>query len=94
MRLSAIPHRRDPLYLTTVTGRPPDEPSVIGEVFNTLALPVIRAQIPEIRDLWLPPAACSYRMAVIAIGKPYPRHGRRGAVPRFRSPTSRSRRRS
>ena len=48
MRLSAITHRRDPLYLTTVTGRPPDEPSVIGEVFNTLALPVIRAQIPEV----------------------------------------------
>jgi 4-hydroxy-3-polyprenylbenzoate decarboxylase len=77
MRLSAITHRRDPLYLTTVTGRPPDEPSVIGEVFNELALPVIRAQIPEVRDLWLPPAACSYRMAVVAIDKRYPGQGRR-----------------
>ena len=77
MRLTAITHRRDPLYLTTVTGRPPDEPSVIGEVFNTLALPVIRAQIPEITDLWLPPAACSYRMAVVQIDKRYPGQARR-----------------
>jgi 4-hydroxy-3-polyprenylbenzoate decarboxylase len=77
MRLSAITHRRDPLYLSTVTGRPPDEPSVIGEVFNTLALPVIRAQIPEVRDLWLPPAACSYRMAVVQIAKRYPGQARR-----------------
>ncbi len=77
MRLSAVTHRRDPLYLTTVTGRPPDEPSVIGEVFNTLALPVIRAQIPEITDLWLPPAACSYRMAVVQIDKRYPGQARR-----------------
>lgn len=77
MRLTAITHRRDPLYLTTVTGRPPDEPSVIGEVFNTLALPVIRAQIPEVTDLWLPPAACSYRMAVVQIDKRYPGQARR-----------------
>ncbi len=77
MRISAITHRRDPLYLSTVTGRPPDEPSVIGEVFNTLALPVIRAQIPEVRDLWLPPAACSYRMAVVQIAKRYPGQARR-----------------
>lgn len=77
MRLSAITHRRDPLYLSTITGRPPDEPSVIGEVFNTLALPVIRAQIPEVTDLWLPPAACSYRMAVVQIDKRYPGQARR-----------------
>lgn len=77
MHVSAITHRRDPLYLTTHTGRPPDEPSVIGEVFNELALPVIRQQIPEIRDLWLPPAACSYRIAVVAIDKRYPGQARR-----------------
>ncbi|WP_319826163.1 UbiD family decarboxylase [Thalassovita sp.] len=77
MRVSAITHRRDPLYLTTVTGRPPDEPSVIGEVFNALTLPVIRQQIPEVRDLWLPPAACSYRMAVVQISKRYPGQARR-----------------
>jgi 4-hydroxy-3-polyprenylbenzoate decarboxylase len=77
MRVTAITHRRDPLYLSTVTGRPPDEPSVIGEVFNDLALPVIRAQIPEVRDLWLPPAACSYRIAVVSIDKRYPGQARR-----------------
>lgn len=89
MRVTALTHRRDPLYLSTVTGRPPDEPSVIGEVFNDLALPVIRAQIPEVRDLWLPPAACSYRMAVISIDKRYPGQARRvmmalwGMLPQF-----------
>lgn len=89
MRLSAITCRRDPLYLSTVTGRPPDEPSVIGEVFNDLALPVIRAQIPEVRDLWLPPAACSYRMAMVRIDKRYPGQARRvmmalwGMLPQF-----------
>ncbi|WP_313350072.1 UbiD family decarboxylase [Paracoccus sp. (in: a-proteobacteria)] len=89
MRVSRITCRNDPLYLSTVTGRPPDEPSVIGEVFNELALPVIRAQIPEITDLWLPPAACSYRMAVVAIDKRYPGQARRvmmalwGMLPQF-----------
>ena len=77
MRVSTITHRKDPLYLTTITGRPPDEPSVIGEVFNELALPVIRSQIPEVRDIWLPPAACSYRMAVVQIAKRYPGQARR-----------------
>ncbi len=77
MRISAITHRRDPLYLSTVTGRPPDEPSVIGGVFNDLALPLIRAQIPEVRDVWLPPAACSYRIAVVSIDKRYPGQARR-----------------
>ncbi|WP_456391045.1 UbiD family decarboxylase [Profundibacter sp.] len=77
MQITAITHRRDPLYLSTYTGRPPDEPAIIGEVFNTLALPTIRAQIPEIKDLWLPPAACSYRIAVISIHKRYPGQARR-----------------
>ncbi len=72
-----------------MTGRPPDEPSVIGEVFNDLALPVVRQQIPEIRDLWLPPAACSYRIAVVSIDKRYPGQARRvmmalwGMLPQF-----------
>lgn len=77
MQVTAITHRRDPLYLSSTTGRPPDEPSVIGEVFNALALPVIRQSIPEIRDLWLPPAACSYRIAVVSIAKTYPGQARR-----------------
>lgn len=89
MQISAITHRRDPLYLSTSTGRPPDEPSVIGEVFNDLALPLIRQQIPEVRDVWLPPAACSYRIAVVAIDKRYPGQARRvmmalwGMLPQF-----------
>ena len=89
MQVTAITHRKDPIYLSTYTGRPPDEPSVIGEVFNRLSLPVIRAQIPEVRDLWLPPAACSYRMAVISIDKRYPGQARRvmmalwGMLPQF-----------
>ncbi|WP_299351234.1 UbiD family decarboxylase [uncultured Shimia sp.] len=89
MRVTAITTRKDPIYLSTYTGRPPDEPSAIGEVFNQLSLPVIRAQIPEIRDLWLPPAACSYRMAVISIDKRYPGQARRvmmglwGMLPQF-----------
>lgn len=89
MRVERITHRRDPLYLTTVTGRPPDEPAVIGEVFNELTLPLIRAQIPEISDLWLPPAACSYRIAIVSIAKRYPGQARRvmmalwGMLPQF-----------
>ncbi len=77
MRVTALTHRENPLYLSTATGRPPDEPSVIGEVFNQLALPVIRQQIPELVDLWLPPAACSYRIAVVSIAKRYPGQARR-----------------
>ncbi|SDO96436.1 4-hydroxy-3-polyprenylbenzoate decarboxylase [Lutimaribacter pacificus] len=89
MQVSAITHRRDPVYLSTYTGRPPDEPAIIGEVFNRLALPTIRAQVPEIRDVWLPPAACSYRMAVVSIDKRYPGQARRvmmalwGMLPQF-----------
>ncbi len=89
MTVRALTMREDPLYLSTYTGRPPDEPSIIGETFNRLTLPIIRAQIPEIRDLWLPPAACSYRIAVIAIDKRYPGQARRvmmalwGMLPQF-----------
>ncbi|WP_300518855.1 UbiD family decarboxylase [Aliiroseovarius sp.] len=89
MTVSALTTRESPLYLSTYTGRPPDEPAIIGEVFNQLALPVIRDQMPEIRDLWLPPAACSYRMAVISINKRYPGQARRvmmglwGMLPQF-----------
>ncbi len=89
MEVTAITHRENPLYLSTYTGRPPDEPAIIGEVFNRLALPTIQAQIPEVHDLWLPPAACSYRMAVISIDKRYPGQARRvmmalwGMLPQF-----------
>ncbi|AZV77459.1 UbiD family decarboxylase [Parasedimentitalea marina] len=89
MEVTAMTHRENPLYLSTYTGRPPDEPAIIGEVFNRLALPTIRAQIPEVHDLWLPPAACSYRMAVVSINKRYPGQARRvmmalwGMLPQF-----------
>lgn len=89
MRVTAITSRADPLYLTTFTGRPPDEPSVIGEALNELALPLIRQQIPDIVDLYLPPAACSYRIAVVSIRKRYPGQARRvmlalwGMLPQF-----------
>ncbi len=89
MNVTAVTHRENPLYLSTYTGRPPDEPAIIGEVFNRLALPTIRAQIPDILDVWLPPAACSYRMAVVSIDKRYPGQARRvmmalwGMLPQF-----------
>lgn len=89
LRVSAITTRSDPVYLTTFTGRPPDEPSVIGGVFNDLALPMIRKQIPDIVDLYLPPEACSYRMAFASIRKSYPGQARRtmmalwGLLPQF-----------
>lgn len=77
MTLSAITMRHDPVYLSTFTGRPPDEPSRLGEVMNDLFVPLARRQFPEIRDLWLPPEACSYRIMVVAIDKRYPGQARR-----------------
>jgi 4-hydroxy-3-polyprenylbenzoate decarboxylase len=77
MRVTAITMRRKPIYLSTYTGRPPDEPSRIGEVLNGLFVPLVRKQLPEVIDLWLPPEACSYRMAVVSIDKRYPGHARR-----------------
>ncbi len=75
--ISAITMRRDPIYLSTFTGRPPDEPSVIGEALNELFIPLIQQQFPEIVDFWLPPEACSYRVAVVSIRKTYPGQARR-----------------
>jgi len=77
MRLSAITMRRNPLYLSTYTGRPPDEPSRLGEAMNRLFVPLVRKQFPEISDLWLPPEACSYRAMVVAIDKRYPGQAKR-----------------
>ena len=69
--------RREPIYLTTYTGRPPDEPSVLGEALNEVFIPLLQAQFPEIRDFWLPPEGCSYRVAVVSIRKAYPGHAKR-----------------
>ncbi|PSC04138.1 UbiD family decarboxylase [Alsobacter soli] len=77
MTVSAITSRRSPLYLSTYTGRPPDEPSRLGEALTELFIPLAKRQFPEIRDLWLPPEACSYRAIVVAIDKGYPGQARR-----------------
>ncbi|MDX3978431.1 UbiD family decarboxylase [Shinella sp.] len=77
MTLTAITMRRNPLYLSTYTGRPPDEPSKLGEAMGELFVPLVKRQFPEIRDLWLPPEACSYRAMVVSIDKRYPGQARR-----------------
>ncbi|MBN8972613.1 MAG: UbiD family decarboxylase, partial [Rhizobiales bacterium] len=75
--LKAMRLREDAQYLTTFTGRAPDEPSVIGEALLDVFKPLLRQQLPEIHDVWLPPEACSYRIAVIAIAKSYAGQARR-----------------
>lgn len=77
MTLSAITMRDKPIYLSTHTGRPPDEPSLLGEAMTPLFAPLARRQFPEILDLWLPPEACSYRAMVVSIDKRYPGQARR-----------------
>jgi 4-hydroxy-3-polyprenylbenzoate decarboxylase len=75
--VSAITMRRDPIYLSTYTGRPPDEPSILGEALNEVFIPLLQQQFPEIVDFWLPPEGCSYRIAVISIKKGYAGHAKR-----------------
>jgi len=75
--VSAITMRRDPIYLTTFTGRPPDEPSILAEALNEVFVPLLQQQFPEIVDFWLPPEGCSYRVAVVSIKKAYPGHAKR-----------------
>ncbi|RME83224.1 MAG: UbiD family decarboxylase [Zetaproteobacteria bacterium] len=69
--------RRDPLYLTTYTGKPPDEPAILGLAMNEIFTPLLQRQFPEIVDFHLPMEGCSYRVAVIAIRKAYPGHAKR-----------------
>ena len=75
--ISAITMREKPIYLSTFTGRPPDEPSVLGEALNEVFIPLLQQQFPEIVDFWLPPEGCSYRIAVISMKKAYPGHAKR-----------------
>lgn len=75
--VTAVTMRRDPIYLSTYTGRPPDEPSVLGEALNEVFIPLIRQQFPEIVDFWLPPEGCSYRIAVVSMKKAYAGHAKR-----------------
>jgi 4-hydroxy-3-polyprenylbenzoate decarboxylase len=75
--VTAITMRRQPIYLSTFTGRPPDEPSVLGEALNEVFVPLLKQQFPEIVDFWLPPEGCSYRIATVSIKKAYPGHAKR-----------------
>jgi 4-hydroxy-3-polyprenylbenzoate decarboxylase len=75
--VSAITMRRNPIYLSTFTGRPPDEPSILGEALNEVFVPLLIQQFPEIVDFWLPPEGCSYRIAVVSMRKAYPGHAKR-----------------
>ena len=75
--IDRITLRRDPIYHSTYTGKPPDEPSILGEALNEVFIPLLQKQFPEILDFYLPPEGCSYRMAVVQIKKAYPGHAKR-----------------
>jgi 4-hydroxy-3-polyprenylbenzoate decarboxylase len=77
MTVTRITHRRDPIYHTTYTGRPPDEPAMLGLALNDVFVPILQTQFPEIIDFYLPSEACSYRMAVVSIRKEYAGHAKR-----------------
>ena len=72
-----ITMRRNPVYHTTYTGKPPDEPAVLGVALNEVFVPLLQRQLTEIKDFYLPPEGCSYRLAVISIRKQYPGHAKR-----------------
>ena len=76
-RIDRLTHRRDPIYHSTYTGKPPDEPAILGVALNEVFVPILQKQFPEIADFYLPPEGCSYRMAVISIRKAYPGHAKR-----------------
>ena len=76
-RLSRLTRRSDAIYHSTYTGKPPDEPAVLGLALNEVFVPILQKQFPEITDFYLPPEGCSYRMAVISIKKAYPGHAKR-----------------
>ncbi|MCP1676821.1 4-hydroxy-3-polyprenylbenzoate decarboxylase [Natronocella acetinitrilica] len=75
--IDRITHRPDPIYHSTYTGRPPDEPAILGVALNEVFVPILQKQFPEIVDFYLPPEGCSYRMAVVSMRKQYPGHAKR-----------------
>jgi 4-hydroxy-3-polyprenylbenzoate decarboxylase len=77
MTVETITTRKDPIYHSTYTGRPPDEPAILGVALNEVFVPLLRKQFPEIVDFYLPPEGCSYRLAVVTIRKEYPGHAKR-----------------
>ncbi len=72
-----ITHRKNPIYHSTYTGRPPDEPAILGVALNEVFVPILKKQFPEIIDFYLPPEGCSYRMAIVTMKKQYPGHAKR-----------------
>lgn len=77
LTIDRLTHRDDPVYHSTYTGRPPDEPAVLGVALNEVFVPILQKQFPEIVDFYLPPEGCSYRMAVVTLRKQYPGHAKR-----------------
>ena len=75
--IERITHRKDPIYHSTYTGRPPDEPAVLGVALNEVFVPILQKQFPEITDFYLPPEGCSYRVAVVSMKKQYAGHAKR-----------------
>ncbi|HEY9201077.1 MAG TPA: 4-hydroxy-3-polyprenylbenzoate decarboxylase [Gammaproteobacteria bacterium] len=75
--IEKITHRKNPIYHSTYTGRPPDEPAILGVALNEVFVPILKKQFPEIVDFYLPPEGCSYRMAVVSMKKQYPGHAKR-----------------
>jgi 4-hydroxy-3-polyprenylbenzoate decarboxylase len=77
MTVTHVTQRENPIYHSTYTGRPPDEPAILGVALNEVFVPILQKQFPEIIDFYLPPEGCSYRMAVVSIKKQYPGHAKR-----------------
>ena len=75
--IERITHRKNPIYHSTYTGRPPDEPAILGLALNEVFIPILQKQFPEIIDFYLPPEGCSYRVAVVSMKKQYPGHAKR-----------------
>ena len=75
--IDRISHRDKPIYHSTYTGRPPDEPAILGVALNEVFVPILQKQFPEIVDFYLPPEGCSYRLAVVSMKKQYPGHAKR-----------------
>jgi 4-hydroxy-3-polyprenylbenzoate decarboxylase len=75
--IERITMRKNPIYHSTYTGKPPDEPAILGVALNEVFVPILQKQFPEITDFYLPPEGCSYRLAVVSIKKQYPGHAKR-----------------
>lgn len=75
--IDRITHRKDPIYHSTYTGRPPDEPAILGVALNEVFVPILQKQFPEIVDFYLPAEGCSYRMALVSMKKQFPGHAKR-----------------